>query len=184
MTTEKQIKQYAPSFRYHLPHIPEYESLDDALADVTDLVIISHPDDDVLAGAHAISESHTNVAGERKVGVVVMSNSPGTGKPPGLEHLDPEKIAEERWREQTRSAETGRYAVTMSCGFSSKDIKGLEDGDNLNPEGAGQVRATIHEILKHAPKVKTLYTHSNFDAHETHQALSKLTLQATRMLGY
>ena len=75
MTIESQIKQVAPNVHVHLPDGSNYQSLEEALADTTHLLIVAHADDDGLVGAQALSECYDS--DDNHMTVVVVSASPG-----------------------------------------------------------------------------------------------------------
>ena len=102
-----------------------------------------------------------------------------SGRAPGYEKKTDAEMQKIRRDEQIAAADEGRYASTVQLGFESADIKGMETG---NLQAAGQVRAALKEIIDHTPKLKKLYLQSIFDAHDTHHALTMLSLEAVRML--
>ena len=157
MLLEDQISQHAPNCQIHLPKASGFESLDEALSETTHLLVVAHADDDGLIGAEALSETYG--FDEKHMSVIVVSASPGTGRPPGYEHdkyTDEDMIAIRR-QEQVNAADIGQYASTVQLGFASREIKGFETG---NIQDALEVIKALHLIYESTPKLEKLYLHS------------------------
>ena len=177
MFFDQEIELLAPHMRVHFPAASGYGSLEEALSDTTHMAIVAHADDDGVLAGQAISETYLNP--DKHLTVIVVSASPGTGRPPGYEGFDDAAMVAIRRREQIDASDVGCYAATAQLGFSKNEIMGLENGDFT---AAHNIQVTLRDILRHTPRLDSLYLHSIFDEHDTHQALTMLTLDALREL--
>jgi len=173
MFSDQNLYRLAPETQIHLPAGVGFKSLGEALLATTHLLIVAHADDDLIVGAQAISETYG--ASDQYMTAIILSASPGSGRPPGYEARSDAQMKTIRWDEQKSAANAGRYAATVQLGFSSSDIQGKNGQESVK---------TIVQILKliqdHAPQLAKLYLHSVFDEHDTHVAASSLALEGAR----
>ena len=178
MSINAPLSSIAPDMSVYFSAASQSETLRAALDKTTHLLLVSHPDDDGIVGGQALSE--TIDSSDKHMSVVVASNSPGTGRPPGYEGKTDPEMTEIRQREQEAAAEVGRYESAVQLGFSSNQIKGHEKND---PCSALRVTEALEHILSMARNIEKLYLHSVFDEHSTHRALALLSLEAARRLS-
>ncbi|MDB5491738.1 MAG: LmbE family protein [Micavibrio sp.] len=155
--------------------IPDGVDLASAFARVRggSLGIGAHQDDLEIMAIHGIGQA-LGKSTEMFAGVTVTDGhgSPRKGR---YKNLSDDQLAGIRYGEQNEAARQGQYAAQFQLGYASRDIKGGA------PRRGDELAACIRDIiLKTQPK--TIYTHSPFDLHETHVAVTRATIQALQSL--
>ena len=141
MSISTTLKSVASNMSAHIPEDSPYNSLDEALKETTHLLIVAHADDDGLIGAEALSETYG--IDQKHMSVIVVSASPGTGRPPGYKQHTDQEMVTIRQQEQINAADTGQYACTIQLGFSSAAIKESAQNTPYATQGITNILKTI-----------------------------------------
>jgi len=150
--------------------VPDGRPLGEALARISDLAIVAHPDDLELlavAGIGACVESD-----DRWFGGVVVTDGAGGAIQPGPKG-SPTDLVDRRAEEQRVAARLGGYSVVVMLGHTSAHVR--------SPLGQDELVEQLVEILETARPVN-LYTHNLADKHHTHVAVGSAALKAVRHL--
>ncbi len=150
--------------------VPDGAGCREALARVTDLGVMAHPDDLELLAIGAIGECIGDPT--RWFGGVVCTDGAGGVTDPA-EVRSTEDLAAARRVEQREAADLGGYSIMVQLGHSSAWVR--------DPTGN---RGLIDEIawLVDQTHPTNLYTHNLLDKHETHVAVSAAVVTAVRHL--
>jgi LmbE family N-acetylglucosaminyl deacetylase len=142
-----------------------------ALARTTRVGIGSHPVDLELMTWHGIVSCFGR-DDEWFTGVVVTdgAGSPRTGRFAGCSAAEMIAI---RAREQRKAAVVGDYAALVSLAHASDAVRAADAPD---------VVADLARVLR-ATRPRVVYTHSLFDAHDTHVAVAIHVIRALRTLA-
>lgn len=146
----------------------QFRDLQEALRAATHLAVVAHPDDLEILASPGISDCYA-LADKHFIGIVVTD---GAGAP-RLEGAA-EDLIRKRQLEQKRAAELGAYGATVMLNHPSQSLK---PGPNTS----------FVEQLKELFSLccpQYIYTHSLFDRHLTHQAVSVHLLKVLRELEY
>ena len=137
------------------------------------LGIGAHQDDLEIMAIHGIGPASKRDI-EKFAGVTVTDGrgSPRKGR---YKNLTDDELAKIRHDEQNRAADLGNYAAQFQLDYASRDIKGQD------PARGDELVAAIRAILLET-RPRAVYTHSPFDLHETHLAVTRATLMALRSL--
>ncbi|MFN8039660.1 MAG: PIG-L family deacetylase [Acidimicrobiales bacterium] len=151
-------------------HVPDGIDVDAALARTTDLGIAAHPDDlelDLLPGVvHCVDDPDRWFTG------VVCTDGAGSVRVgPSVEMTDDELVAE-RWAEQCRAADLGRYGAVVGLGHASAHVRG---------DGHDELVDQLVDLLL-ATRPMHVFTHNLADKHQTHLAVAAAAVQAVRRL--
>lgn len=146
------------------------ESPADALARVTDLCLVAHPDDIEINCFSAIADCFENP--RRALGGVVVTDGAGSARVGTYADVSDEKMKDIRREEQRRAAALGRYAIVIQLAHSSAEVKGA---------GRSEVVSDLETILAGC-RPQTVYLHSPADKHDTHVAVLLRALKALRTL--
>jgi LmbE family N-acetylglucosaminyl deacetylase len=147
--------------------IPDKVSLKEAHKRSKYLAIVAHADDiEIIAPKSAIERSGGFF------GIVVADNKGGPLRPE-CKKLSRDKIQEIREKEQQKAARLGKYSGVTFLRIASRDIR--------NPLKREEVANLIFTQIKNMA-LKNVYTHSIFDNHPTHRAVSQCVISALRKL--
>ena len=150
--------------------VPDDLPVAEALARTTHLGIGSHPDDLEVMTWHGI-QSCLDREDRWFSGVVVTdgAQSPRTGRFAGYSDDEMRTV---RLSEQQRAAEIGGYGALVALGFASATVK--------QPKAPAVVEDLARTLT--AARAEVVYTHSLFDAHDTHVATAVHVIRAIRTL--
>jgi LmbE family N-acetylglucosaminyl deacetylase len=154
-------------------YIPDGKPEVEALNRTTHLAIGAHQDDLEIFAMHGIGAC---CGKEDKwfTGVTVTNGSGSSRKGKYADKTDADMM-EIRHGEQNAAAKEGQYAAQYQLNYKSSDIKGA------NPPKYEELVQEIREILVQTHP-QTLYVHNPFDKHETHNAVTRATIDALRTL--
>ena len=150
-------------------HIPDGSPFEQALARVTHLGVVAHPDDLEMLALPMIA--HCRDRSDAWFGGIVCTD--GAGRPTLADDAsgsERSEVASIRWAEQCAAADIGRYAVVIGLGHPSADV--IDDG------GTGLVRELAPLLA--AGGASTVVTHNPADRHRTHVAVCRATIDALR----
>jgi LmbE family N-acetylglucosaminyl deacetylase len=155
--------------------IPDGVDLASAFARVRggSLGIGAHQDDLEIMAIHGIGLAYAKTT-EKFAGVTVTDGRGSPRKGP-YKNLTDDQLANIRHGEQNEAARQGHYAAQFQLDYASRDIKGKDPA--RNDELVAAIRAILLET-----RPNTIYTHSPFDLHETHVAVTRATLMALKSL--
>jgi LmbE family N-acetylglucosaminyl deacetylase len=142
----------------------------DALARVTDLCIVAHPDDIEINCYSAIVGCLDRPG--RALGGVVVTNGAGSARAGAYAHFTDEQMQDLRREEQRKAAQIGRYAIVIQLAHPSADVKKC---------GCSGVAADLAQVFAGC-RPETVYLHNPADKHETHVAAFLRGLEAIRAL--
>jgi LmbE family N-acetylglucosaminyl deacetylase len=150
--------------------VPDGGPEEAALARTTHLGIGAHPDDlEIMAWQPIHACRGRDDRGFTAVVVCDGARSPRAGRFAGTSDDDMRAL---RLREQQAAAHTGGYAAVVALGFPSPAV--------CSP-GSPQLTADLCAVLR-AARPEVVYTHSPFDAHDTHVAVCVRVVEAIREL--
>jgi LmbE family N-acetylglucosaminyl deacetylase len=151
-------------------YVPDGRDTTSALARTTHLAVAAHPDDLEIMAADGILRAFQQ-DGRWFTGVVVTD---GAGSPRDDLYKDypDERMRQVRRREQKKAAHVGDYAAVILLDHPSATVK--------NPADPRPV-ADLVEILR-ATRPEIVYTHNLADKHDTHVAVTLLTVAAIRAI--
>ena len=141
-----------------------------ALARVTDLCIVAHPDD-IEINCYAAIADCLELPG-RALGGVVVTNGAGSARTGAYAHFTDEQMREVRREEQRKAARIGRYAIVVQLAHPSADAK---------KGGHPGVAADLAQVFAGC-RPQTVYLHNPADKHETHVAVFLRGIEAIRAL--
>jgi LmbE family N-acetylglucosaminyl deacetylase len=149
--------------------LPKKRALDKLPQKITHMAIGAHCDDLEIIGLDGIVK-HFKKRGNNFFGVIV-SNSQGGPIHPKFKHYSPSKIEKIREEEQIKAAQIGKYKGVAFLRYPSVKIK--------DPKSSPEIEEKIRELAEYLnPQI--IYTHSLFDKHPTHIAVSLRTIEALR----
>ena len=146
------------------------ESPADALARVTDLCIVAHPDDIEINCFSAIVDCLEDP--RRALGGVVVTDGAGSARTGPYAAVTDDAMKDIRREEQRKAAQIGRFAIVIQLAHPSAAVKG---------SGRSAVVSDLERILAGC-RPETLYLHSPADKHDTHVAVLLRSLEAIRAL--
>lgn len=146
------------------------ESPADALARVTDLCIVAHPDDIEINCFSAIVDCLEDP--RRALGGVVVTDGAGSARTGPYAAVTDDAMKDIRREEQRKAAQIGRFAIVIQLAHPSAAVKG---------SGRSAVVSDLERILA-VCRPETLYLHSPADKHDTHVAVLLRSLEAIRAL--
>jgi LmbE family N-acetylglucosaminyl deacetylase len=147
--------------------IPDKVSLKEAYKRSKYLAIVAHADDiEILAPKPAIERPGGFF------GIIVADNKGGPLRPE-YKKMSRDRIQEIREKEQQKAARLGKYSGVVFLRLASRDIR--------NPRKREEVAELIFKQIKDMP-LKNVYTHSLFDNHPTHLAVSQCVISALKKL--
>jgi len=151
-------------------HVPDGLDVDAALARTTDLGIGAHPDDlelDLLPGVvHCVDDPEHWFTG------IVCTDGAGSVRVGASATMTDDELVAERWAEQRRAADLGRYGAVVGLGHPSAHVRG---------DGHDELVDQLVELLL-ATRPMHVFTHNLADKHPTHVAVAAAAVQAVRRL--
>lgn len=142
-----------------------------ALAAVTDLGVVAHPDDLELLLAAPLLECRDDPT--RRFCGVVCTDGAGSVRPDAMADLDEAAFVAVRAAEQVAAAEAAGMTVVL-LGVSSADAR------DTGAARHGLVEALVEVASRCRPEV--VHTHDPADAHLTHVAVATAIITALRQL--
>jgi len=152
-------------------YVPSGALPEEALGRGTHLGLVAHADDLEILAYHGILTAYRDPS-QAFVGIVV-SDGAGSVRSGPFAELDAAGLVEQRRKEQMRAAEIGRYAAVTQLGHPSHELKQLCEG---------KIDEELFELVR-LVRPKVLYTHSLFDRHATHLAVTLRVLRVLRQLA-
>jgi LmbE family N-acetylglucosaminyl deacetylase/8-oxo-dGTP pyrophosphatase MutT (NUDIX family) len=147
------------------------QALQEALGEITDLVIVAHPDDAEIMAADKIHECAQDP--DRKLGVIVLTDGQGAPRKGEYADFSNAELAHERAQEQVSAAIEGNYHAVVMLGHP--------DLENI-PVDMGRASDEICELLKNCSNLRSVVTHNPFDKHPGHMATVSSVVEALRAL--
>jgi LmbE family N-acetylglucosaminyl deacetylase len=141
-----------------------------ALARVTDLCLVAHPDDIEINCFSAIADCRDDP--RRALGGVVVTDGAGSARAGAFARVSDERMKEIRREEQRAAARIGRYAIVVQLAHPSAEVK---QGDRSG------IASDLAQILS-GSRPETVYVHNPADKHDTHIAVLLRSLEAIRAL--
>jgi LmbE family N-acetylglucosaminyl deacetylase len=148
--------------------VPDGSDVSAAAARTTHLGIGAHPDDLEIIAIHGILTCHASQ--DHWFSGVVTCDGAGSPRAGAYADLDDREMAERRREEQRQAATLGRYSLQLQLGYSSSGAR----------EGAQLADALARIIDECRPD--TIYLHNLADAHATHRAVARASLEALRQI--
>ena len=142
----------------------------DALARVSDLCIVAHPDDIEINCFSAIADCLDDP--RRALGGVVVTDGAGSARTGAYAHITNEQMKDVRREEQRRAAQIGQYAIVIQLAHPSADVK---NRDQVT------VTSDLVQIIAGC-RPDTIYLHNPADKHDTHVAVFLRALEVVRGL--
>jgi LmbE family N-acetylglucosaminyl deacetylase len=150
--------------------VPDGTPPTEALARTTHLGIGSHPDDLEIMTWHGIGACLER--DDQWFSGVVVTDGAGSPRSGDFAAVSDSEMPAVRLAEQKRAATIGRYGALVHLGFASRDVKAADCSALI-----GDLAWTIS-----AARPQIVYTHSLFDAHDTHVAVALHVIRAIRTL--
>ena len=150
-----------------------FDSDQSALSSSQHIAIVAHQDDAEIIAYSAISECFNR--SDKWFSSLTLTNGSGASRGGKYQNFSDEELAHCRQQEQLSAAHLGRYALANQWSTSSSFIK----------QQASEAIESLYQYLLTSyqkGKIQYLYSHSPFDKHETHRAVLKVVIEATRRL--
>ncbi|MGQ0527645.1 MAG: PIG-L deacetylase family protein [Alphaproteobacteria bacterium] len=106
---------------------------------------------------------------------ITITNGGGSARKGAYKDYSDEEMMIARHTEQKDAAKLGKYSAQFQLNYKSRDIKGP------HPLKEKELVQEIYQILFET-QPKTIYVHNPFDKHETHNAVTRATIEALRLL--
>ncbi|MCF7927312.1 MAG: PIG-L family deacetylase, partial [Candidatus Izimaplasma sp.] len=137
--------------------------------EITDLAIVAHQDDAEIIGFNGIINSFES--SRRKFGTIVVTNGSGAKKISKYLEMSKEDYINKRNQEQLKAATIGKYSFVNFLKYESSEL--ITQKDNV-----------INDLKLIVKKLnpQNIYIHHPLDPHKTHMILSRLTLEAIKLL--
>jgi len=151
-------------------HIPDNESLEQALARTTHLCLAAHQDDIEIMAAQPIIECFQQK--DKWFTGVVVTDGRGSPRNGPYKDFSDDEMHLVRFKEQRKAAMIGEFAAQIMLDIPSKMIK-----DAAYNEPVDDILAVLR-----ATRPKIVYTHNLADKHDTHVGVALRVIQALRQL--
>ncbi len=148
-------------------YIPDKQPLGAVYKRNKHLAIVAHADDIEILALKPIAQKPGGFFG------IVVGDNKGAPIKPDYKNLSPDKIQGIREKEQELAARAGRYSGVAFLRISSRDIK--------NFQKKREVVDKIFNLIKQM-SIETIYTHSLFDNHPTHVAVTQAVISSIKKL--
>ena len=135
----------------------------------THLVIAAHQDDVEIMAAYGILECYKKQ--NKHLVAVVLTNGKSSPRAGHYAHWGPEKMAQERMKEQIRAAKLGGYLGVLQLGYDSSLLKSKKERKQV-------VDHLVKVIASTSPA--HVYLHNPFDKHLSHVAACYVGLEALK----
>src|SRR5579864_882952 len=161
--------------QFHNPNadlfVPDGAPPETAVARTTHLCIAAHQDDVEIMAYHGIAQCFGQR--EKWFSAVVVTNGAGSPRSGIYAGYSDEEMQKVRLQEQRKAAYVGEYGFQAQLGFSSAQVKNVDDGAPVED---------LKQILL-AARPEVVYLHNLADKHDTHIAVALRSIAALRSVS-
>lgn len=163
-------------------YIPDGKSsVDDAVGRITHMAIGAHSDDLEFGAIAGIGECYFS-GGTKHFGGITVTNGRGPDRTGPYKETNDDQMEDVRRYEQRQAASIGKYSAQFQLNYASKDIKSPKSGDGFAPKHKELAMEIYNILMSTKEPLELLQVHNPFDKHETHNAVTRATIEAVRMM--